>query len=142
MATELYLSVVYNPSLQSEEFLHPDKRTGLHRFAIKRPKHLTILEDTARQLEASLRRYEPQRLGTYTKHDIVYSEMLAFLGYLINGVWEEIPFRRAPLTPASPPRASTSAIKPVWWKSGIRMNGNLRVSGHAGVPPVFRAGHE
>lgn len=60
------------------------KRMGkrsLQQIRDRETEHLTILEDTAKQLEASLRRYEPQRLGTYTKTDIVYSEMLAFLGY-------------------------------------------------------------
>ena len=70
---------------------------SLQQLRDQETEHLTMLEETAHQLEASLRRYEPQRLGTYTKQDIVYSDMLAFLGYLINGVWEAIPFRRAPL---------------------------------------------
>lgn len=99
MATELYLSVVYRPvPSKVRSFFTRLKRRSLQQIRDQETEHLTILEDTARQLEASLRRYEPQRLGTYTKQDIVYSEMLAFLGYLINGVWEEIPFRRAPLT--------------------------------------------
>ena len=99
MATELYLSVVYRPSPSKVRnfFTRMATRT-LQQLRDEETEHLTILEETAHQLEASLRRYEPQRLGTYTKQDIVYSDMLAFLGYLINGVWEEIPFRRAPLS--------------------------------------------
>lgn len=99
MATELYLSVVYRPSPSKVmSFFKRMGKRSLQQIRDRETEHLTILEDTAKQLEASLRRYEPQRLGTYTKTDIVYSEMLAFLGYLINGVWEEIPFRRAPLS--------------------------------------------
>ena len=99
MATELYLSVVYRPfPSRVRSFFTRLKGRSLQQIRDQETEHLAILEDTACQLEASLRRYEPQRLGTYTKQDIVYSEMLAFLGYLINGVWEEIPFRRALLT--------------------------------------------
>ena len=98
MATELYLSVVYRPSPSKvKNFFTRMATRSLQQLRDEETAHLTILEETAQQLEASLRRYEPQRLGTYTKQDIVYSDMLAFLGYLINGVWEAIPFRRAPL---------------------------------------------
>lgn len=99
MATELYLSVVYRPSPSKvKNFFSRMGPRSLHQLRDQEAESLTILEETAHQLEASLRRYEPQRLGTYTKQDIVYSDMLAFLGYLINGVWEAIPFRRAPLS--------------------------------------------
>ena len=99
MATELYLSVVYRPSPSKvRNFFTRMGTRSLPQLRDQETEHLTKLEEMAHQLEASLRRYEPQRLGTYTTQDIVFSDMLAFLGYLINGVWEEIPFRRAPLS--------------------------------------------
>ncbi len=98
MATELYLSVLYrpNPSKVASFFTRMTTRTVSQRRE-QETEQLTILEDMGKQLEASLSRYGPTRLATYVKQDIVYSEMLAFLSYLINGVWEEIPLRRAPL---------------------------------------------
>ncbi|HMS86722.1 MAG TPA: hypothetical protein PKD12_24235, partial [Nitrospira sp.] len=98
MATELYLSILYRPSPSKVASFFT--RMTTHTLSQRREhetEQLTILEDMGKQLEASLSRYGPTRLGTYTKQNMVYSEMLAFLGYLINGVWEEIPLRRAPL---------------------------------------------
>ncbi|MBK9949316.1 MAG: VirB4 family type IV secretion/conjugal transfer ATPase [Nitrospira sp.] len=98
MATELYLSILYRPSPSkvASFFTRMTTRTLAQRRE-QEAEQLTILEDMGKQLEASLSRYGPTRLATYVKQDIVYSEMLAFLSYLINGVWEEIPLRRAPL---------------------------------------------
>ncbi|MDH4078894.1 MAG: VirB4 family type IV secretion/conjugal transfer ATPase [Nitrospira sp.] len=98
MATELYLSILYrpSPSKMATFFTRMTTRT-LSQRREQESEQLTIVEDMGKQLEASLSRYGPTRLGTYTKQDVVYSEMLAFLSYLINGVWEEIPLRRAPL---------------------------------------------
>lgn len=98
MATELYLSIIYRPAPSPvfRFFTRMGVRT-LERRRVQETEHLTIVEDAAKQLEASLSRYGPARLGAYTKDDVVYSEMAAMLGYLINGVWEEIPLRRAPL---------------------------------------------
>jgi len=96
MATELYLSLLYRPSPSkvASFFTRMATRT-LSQRRDHETEHLTILEDMGKQLEASLSRYEPTRLGTYTKQDLVYSDQLAFLSYLINGVWEEIPLRHA-----------------------------------------------
>ncbi len=98
MATELYLSILYRPSPSkvASFFTRMTTRTLAQRRE-QETEQLTILEDMGKQLEASLSRYGPTRLGTYTKQDIVYSELLAFLSYLINGVWEAIPLRWAPL---------------------------------------------
>jgi type IV secretion system protein VirB4 len=98
MATELYLSILYRPSPSkvASFFTRMTTRT-LSQRREQESEQLTILEDMGKQLEASLSRYGPTRLGTYVKQDLVYSEMLAFLSYLINGVWDEIPLRRAPL---------------------------------------------
>ena len=98
MATELYLSLLYRPfpSKVASFFTRMGTRTLAQRREHETAQ-LTILEDMGKQLEASLSRYGPTRLGTYAKQDIVYSDQLAFLSYLINGVWEEISLQRAPL---------------------------------------------
>jgi type IV secretion system protein VirB4 len=89
MATELYLSLLYRPfpSKIASFFTRMGTRTLAQRREHETGQ-LTILEDMGKQLEASLSRYGPTRLGTSTKQNIVYSDQLAFLSYLINGVWE------------------------------------------------------
>jgi type IV secretion system protein VirB4 len=98
MTTELYLSVVYRPDASLPAKL-------LRRMSVRSPQELrerfetelAVMEDVGRQVHTSLRRYGPERLGTFTRNGIVYSEMAGFLGFLVNGVWEEIPLMDAEL---------------------------------------------
>ena len=46
---------------------------------------------------ASLARYEPERLGIYVRGGRSHSELLEFLGLLINGERQPVPLPRAPL---------------------------------------------
>lgn len=48
------------------------------------------LDELADMVLSSLSRYAPQRLSTYVRNGIVYSETLAFLAFLINGEWQRI----------------------------------------------------
>ena len=98
MVTELYLSLIYRP--------HPSKVARLFgRMTVRtaqdigrrEDEDLDVVDDMAKQLEASLKRYGVERLGTFVKGDTTYSEMAGFLGFLANGVWEDIPLRRAQL---------------------------------------------
>ncbi|MFO0733572.1 MAG: hypothetical protein U0361_21965 [Nitrospiraceae bacterium] len=68
MATELYLSLLYRPfpSKVASFFTRMGTRTLAQRREHETAQ-LTILEDMGKQLEASLSRYGPTRLGTYTK---------------------------------------------------------------------------
>ncbi len=52
------------------------------------------MDDFAKQIDSSLVKYAPERVTTFNKHGVVYSAMASFLGFLINGVWEDIPLRR------------------------------------------------
>jgi type IV secretion system protein VirB4 len=49
-------------------------------------------------LRASLQRYEPELLGCYEYSKAWYSSLLEYLGLLINGEWQRMPLRRAPLS--------------------------------------------
>lgn len=96
MRTELYFTVVYRPTLSKVTSIFK-KLSGNSPADIdtRQQEDLDNLDDIAKQLEASLKRYEPERLSTYKKGEVVCSEMLAFLGFLTNGVWEDVPMRRA-----------------------------------------------
>ena len=98
MATELYLTVVYRPTpSRSARLFKRLAVRSLDEIRAKQAEDLDVLDDIAKQLEAGLGRYEPERLGTFTKGNVVYSEMLGFFGFLVNGVWEDIPLRHAEL---------------------------------------------
>jgi type IV secretion system protein VirB4 len=99
MATELYVSVVYRPTTSRAARLF--KRMGARTASEIRTKmddQLVALDDVAKQFEASMSRYEPERLGSYSKDGLACSEMLSFLGFLVNGVWEDVPMRRSAIS--------------------------------------------
>jgi type IV secretion system protein VirB4 len=96
MATELYLTVVYRPTpSKAAQLFRSFASSGAKDIQAKQQEDLSVLEDMGKQLESSMDRYDPERLGTFDKNGILHSEMLGFLGYLTNGVWEDIPVQRA-----------------------------------------------
>jgi type IV secretion system protein VirB4 len=98
MTTELYVSVIYRPDLSFQAKLM--QRLASRTPTALRERHiseLAALEDIGRQLETSLRQYGPERLSSYIRDGIVYSELASFLGLLVNGVWEDIALMDGPL---------------------------------------------
>lgn len=99
MINEWYLAMVYRPA--------PGVATGLvaRLFAkTQRDGSEVALRDAfdaceklGLTLKASLTRYEPEPLGVYRKGERVYSSLLEFLAYLINGEEQSIPLPRAPI---------------------------------------------
>ena len=96
MATELYITVIYRPapSRAARLFKRLTIRSA-NEIKAKAIEDIDTLEDMAKQLEASLFRYGPERLTTYSKNNVVCSEMLSFYGFLVNGVWEDVPMQRS-----------------------------------------------
>ncbi len=95
MATELYLSLIYKPERESVKSIFKRvKLADVEEVRERQRAELDTLEDAAKQVEQSLHRYDAARLGCYSKGEIKYSEILALLGYLVNGVWEEFPLAR------------------------------------------------
>jgi type IV secretion system protein VirB4 len=98
MATELYLTLVYRASPSKVEglFKRMATRTAAQ-IAEQQRAALDVMDDMAKQVEASLAKYGPQRLSTFDRGGVAYSGMASLLGFLVNGVWEDIPLRRASL---------------------------------------------
>ena len=96
MATELYVSVIYRPTVSAvmSVFKRASKRTPAE-IEQEQRECLDHMDDVSKQVASSLAKYRPERLRTYDRHGTLCSEMAAFLGYLLNGVWEEMPVRRA-----------------------------------------------
>ena len=99
MRTELYLTLVYRPSVGKMTNVLA-KMFGMTRRTledIRAADHeaLDELADAAKMVERALEPYRPERLTAFQKGKVVYSGMLGLMGYLVNGVWEDVPFRRA-----------------------------------------------
>ena len=99
MRTELYLSLLYRPLVGAvpNPFgkLFGLGRKGLEEIMAADAEAIEALDDAAKMVERALEPYRPRRLGTYKRGKVVYSDLLAFYGYLVNGVWEPIPLRAA-----------------------------------------------
>jgi type IV secretion system protein VirB4 len=98
LATELYLTLVYRPKLSKvNNIFRRVTAPTLEQIARDEQACLDVMDDLSKQIASSLAKYSPERLTTFTRNGLAYSAMASFLGFLINGVWEDIPLRRASL---------------------------------------------
>jgi len=87
MVTELYLSVIYRP---------PDgklRKLMAHHSKGRRERNrmdFSVLDDIDRLVHGSLRRYGVERLGVAARDGVPRSELVSFLGLLVNGVWDDL----------------------------------------------------
>jgi len=99
MRTELYLTVVYRPNTGKLPNIFGNlfggQKRSLQEIRTQTLEALDGLEDVAQMVERALEPYRPERLTTYAKGEITCSGLLTFFGYLVNGVWEDIPLRHA-----------------------------------------------
>jgi type IV secretion system protein VirB4 len=99
MINEWYLAVLYRPTSGAatnlvSKLLGKTQRAGTD---LDLRDALSACEKLGQTLGAALARYEPEPLGVYKKGARVYSSLLEFLAYLINGEWQPMPLPRAPL---------------------------------------------
>jgi type IV secretion system protein VirB4 len=99
MVNEWYLATVYRPSSGAatrlvSRMLAKTQRDGSE---LELRDAFETCEKLGQTLAASLARYEPEPLGVYRRGARVYSSLLEFLAFLINGEWQPMPLPRAPL---------------------------------------------
>jgi type IV secretion system protein VirB4 len=99
MVNEWYLAVVYRPTRGAttglvSKLLAKTQRDGSE---LELRDALDACEKLGQIVAASLGRYEPEPLGVYKRGGRVYSSLLEFLAYLINGEAQPVPLPRSPL---------------------------------------------
>jgi len=95
LVNELYVTVIYRP--QPVKALKLLDRFRLQTEGDMRAQlgdDMAKLDDLGEQIKASLSRYEPTILSTYQHSGRVYSELLEFLAYLVNGYDQRMPVPR------------------------------------------------
>jgi len=96
---DLYISLVYRPI----RLRAPAGLLGLFKGADsgandqERAESLSAVAKLAGQIEASLAEYEPHALACYEFAGRRFSELLEFLGLLLNAEWQRVPLARAPI---------------------------------------------
>jgi type IV secretion system protein VirB4 len=99
MVNELYLSVVYRPVTGAATGVISRllSRTAADGGSADLADVVEACEKVGQTVAASLARYEPERLTVYSAAGRHYSQILEFLGVLINAEFQAIPLPRAPL---------------------------------------------
>lgn len=99
LATELYFSVVYRPPGQMVtsnpllRLVSPAKPRSLSAIRAAEIEAIQALEDIAYKVESGLKRFETiplEMLDPEEPSGLVFSDQLAFYGFLINGVWRRV----------------------------------------------------
>lgn len=96
MVNEQYLTIVYRPNTErlNRWFRRAARRT-VEQIALDEEEALAVMDDLASRVETSLHAYGPEALGEYSCGEIKYSRLLEFFSFVLNGVWESVPVRRA-----------------------------------------------
>lgn len=99
MVNDIFLTIVYRPqpSKIGKAFFSLISGSDQEALKAERAESLDAVEKIASTLEASLRRYDPERLGVYTQNGVMYSETKEFFGFLLNGEWRKMPLTRSPI---------------------------------------------
>ena len=99
MVNELFLATVYRPTagLASGVVAKILAKTRPEEDELELREALDACEKLAQTMQASLARYEPERLGLYKQQERVYSRLLEFFALLVNGEPQPVPLPRAPL---------------------------------------------
>lgn len=114
LVNELYLTIVYRPQ--------PMKVAKLFDlFGSKNPQEmqqrqldeLEAIDDVVGAALAALDRYEPELLGCYEHKNIMFSEVLEFLAFLVDGEWRRFPLPRTEI------REVLATTRPFFGKGGL-----------------------
>ena len=102
MINELYLSIIYRPTATAAEgaLLRLVGRTRTHSIAADAGPAIEACDKLAQTVRASLARYEPTSLGTYSRGAVRCSGLLEFFSLLLNGEARPVPLPRGPLAHA------------------------------------------
>lgn len=114
LINELYLTIVYRPQ--------PIKIAKIFNiFGSKEPseiqqqqlEELESLNEITGAAITALDRYMPELLGCYEHNNLMFSEILEFLAFLINGEWRRFPLPRSEI------REILSTSRPFFGKGGL-----------------------
>jgi len=103
MVTELYLSIVYRPLHHLNGRLLRRLHSGsLQALLARQRESLAALDELSERLQSSLHVYGPHRLSVVERDGRRYDEQAEFYGFLLNGVWEAVPYRDTRLAESLP----------------------------------------
>lgn len=104
LINELYLTIVYRPQPfrvvqlldkiggQIGAFFKKEEKEDLFQ---RQREELEVIDELGNTALAALDRYDPEILGCYEHRGVMFSEMLEFLAFLVDGEWRRFPLPRS-----------------------------------------------
>ena len=90
MVNTHYLTLLVRGEPKALKFLSRGKKKTAQSLFEKIDEDNERIDDLAATVMAGLARHGPRRLGSYEHNGVVFSEILEFLAYLVNGAWSRI----------------------------------------------------
>jgi type IV secretion system protein VirB4 len=99
MVNELYVSLVYRPTTNAAQrfTLGALSRRNPADEAREWADSIDVCQKLTETVRTALEVYEPEVLGLYRHQGRLCSQLLEFLGVLVNGEWQRMPLPRAPV---------------------------------------------
>lgn len=114
LVNELYLTVVYRPQpVKAVKLLDIFSSKNPKELQQRQTEELEVVEDLIGVALASLDRYDPELLGCYEHKGNMFSEVLEFLAFLVDGEWRRFPLPRSEI------REVLATSRPFFGKGGL-----------------------
>lgn len=114
LVNELYLTVVYRPQpVKAVKLLDIFSSKNPKELQQRQTEELEVVEDLINVALASLDRYDPELLGCYEHKGNMFSEVLEFLAFLVDGEWRRFPLPRSEI------REVLATSRPFFGKGGL-----------------------
>lgn len=103
LRNDLWLTLVYTPEsgrlMKTSGFLSGAASRSLEDIREDQLDALKRIDDLCNKIAAELKKYQPRILGTYLDKEtgVEFSEQLEFYGFLVNGVWQQVPILNSPI---------------------------------------------
>ena len=97
MSNELYLTLVYRPSVSAVGRALQSRRRSRAEIAAAHSDAMRVMDEKTALVERVLRGFGPALLGSVRRDGRDYSEVAEFLGFLVNGRWRPVPMHAGPL---------------------------------------------
>ncbi len=114
LVNELYVTLIYRPQpLKAAKLFDVFGSKNPKELQEKQIDELEALDEVTNTALAALDRYEPDLLGCYEHKGLMFSEVLEFLAFLINGEWRRFPLPRSEI------RDILATSRPFFGKGGL-----------------------
>lgn len=99
LVNELYLTIVYRPQpMKVAKIFDLFGKKDAKELQQQQLDDLEAMDDLTGTAMAALDRYEPELLGCYEHNGVMFSEVLEFLAFLVDGEWRRFPLPRAEIS--------------------------------------------